>query len=128
MNFLKKLFQRKKVCQPVGRMKLSKEPLSSSINGGGIKLYTTVVHDPVELDELWLYAMNTGIDEVKVTLLFGLTESGGSIKEIHVPATGTLMLIVPGLPLKPGQTVRAFTDKEDTVMLHGFVNRAIRED
>ena len=82
----------------------SKRLLSGSTNGKGIKVVQTAtagttIHTAVsgasDLDELWVYAVNSSGVDVKLTLEWGeATAPDGNI-EITVPAESGLMLLTP---------------------------------
>tara|TARA_R110000751_G_scaffold81579_1_gene164611 strand:- start:138 stop:491 length:354 start_codon:yes stop_codon:yes gene_type:complete len=111
----------------------SKELLSASTNGKAIKVTATstagtLLHTAVSgtssLDEIWLYAVNSSASLVKLTLEWGeATAPDGNIEQ-NVPAESGLMLLVPGLLLQNGLTVRAFAGTGSVVTVGGYVNRA----
>tara|TARA_R110000737_G_C14207926_1_gene418559 strand:+ start:44 stop:397 length:354 start_codon:yes stop_codon:yes gene_type:complete len=111
----------------------SKELLSASTNGKAIKVTATstagtLLHTAVSgtssLDEIWLYAVNSSASLVKLTLEWGeATAPDGNIEQ-NVPAESGLMLLVPGLLLQNGLTVRAFAGTGSVVTVAGYVNRA----
>ena len=110
----------------------SKELLSGSTNGKGIlvaatatagTLIHTAVSGTTDIDEIWLYAVNTHSADIKLTLEWGeATEPNGNI-EITVPAEEGLMLLVPGLLLQNALTVKAFADTTNEIVIHGYVNK-----
>ena len=110
----------------------SKELLSGSTNGKGIlvaatatagTLLHTAVSGATDLDEIWLYAVNTHSADIKLTLEWGeATEPNGNI-EISVPAEEGLMLLVPGLLLQNGLTVKAFAGTGSEIVIHGYANK-----
>ena len=110
----------------------SKELLSGSTQGKGILVTApstagTLIHTAVtgttDLDEIWLYAVNTHSADIKLTLEWGeATEPNGNI-EITVPAEEGLMLLVPGLLLQNGKTVKALAGTTNEIVIHGYVNK-----
>ena len=110
----------------------SKELLSGSTQGKGILVAETAtagttIHTAVagttDIDEIWLYGVNTHSADLKLTLEWGeATEPNGNI-EITVPAEEGLMLLVPGLLLQNGLIVKAFAGTANEIVIHGYVNR-----
>jgi hypothetical protein len=113
----------------------TKLPLSASTDGRAIKVAATAtlgttIHtgpsDASEIDEVWIYAMNTDTTSRKLTLEWGGTSSPDDLIEILLPAEPGLVLICPGLLIKGNATplvVRAFAATADVVTIHGYVNR-----
>jgi len=113
----------------------TKLTLSASTDGRAIKVAATAtagttIHtgpsSASEIDEVWLYAMNTDTDERKLTLEWGGTSSPDDLIEITLPAEPGLVLIAPGLLIKGNATpllVRAFASVTNVITLHGYVNR-----
>ncbi len=111
-------------------MALTKEPLSGSTSGRGIKVVATAtagttIHTQATgtWDEVWLWAVNSSADDVKLTLEFGGTTSPDDLIEMTIPGEGGLYPIAPGLPIEDGVVVRAFAATANVVMIHGYVNR-----
>ena len=110
----------------------SKELLSGSTQGKGILVAATAtagttIHTAVagttDIDEIWLYGVNTHSADLKLTLEWGeATEPNGNI-EITVPAEEGLMLLVPGLLLQNGLVVKAFAGTANEIVIHGYVNK-----
>ena len=110
----------------------SKELLSGSTNGKGILVVETatagtLLHPAVSgstaLDEIWLYAVNSSDADVKLTLEWGeATAPNGNIEQT-VPAESGLMLLVPGLLLQNGLTVKAFAGTTNVIVIHGYANK-----
>jgi hypothetical protein len=113
----------------------TKLTLSASTDGRAIKVAATAtagttIHtgpsSASEIDEVWLYAMNTDTDERKLTVEWGGTSSPDDLIEITLPAEPGLVLIAPGLLIKGNATpllVRAFASVTNVITLHGYVNR-----
>lgn len=110
----------------------SKQLLSGSTNGKGIKVVQTAtagttIHTAVsgtsDLDELWLYAVNSSAAAVKLTLEWGeATAPDGNIEQT-VSAESGLMLLAPGLLLQNSLVVKAFAASANVIVIHGYVNR-----
>ena len=110
----------------------SKELLSGSTQGKGILVAAdetpgTTIHTAVsgttDIDEIWLYGVNTHSADIKLTLEWGeATEPNGNI-EITVPSEEGLMLLVPGLLLQNGLTVKAFAGTGSEIVIHGYANK-----
>lgn len=108
----------------------TKLKLSGSTDGKGIKItQTATAGDTIHtahataLDEIWLYAANSQLAAVKLTLEWGeATEPDGNI-EVTIPGESGLFLVVPGLLLTNSLVVKAFAAVANVVMLHGYVNR-----
>ena len=111
----------------------SKELLSGSTNGRGIKVAATatagtLIHTAVagtsSEDEIWLYAHNTSASAVKLTLEWGGVTSPDDHIEINIGAEGTgLILIAPGILLQNSLVVRAFAGTANVINIFGYVNR-----
>jgi hypothetical protein len=113
----------------------TKLTLSASTDGRAIKVAATAtpgttIHtgpsSASEIDEVWLYAMNTDSAPRKLTVEWGGTSSPDDLIEITLPAEPGLVLIAPGLLIKGNATpllVRAFAGTADVVTIHGYVNR-----
>jgi hypothetical protein len=113
----------------------SKLTLSASTDGRAIKVAatatpgTTIHTGPSvasEIDEVWLYAMNTDSSARKLTVEWGGVSSPDDLIEITLPPEPGLVLIAPGLLIKGNATpllVSAFAGTADVVTLYGYVNR-----
>ncbi|OGO26415.1 MAG: hypothetical protein A2136_05415 [Chloroflexi bacterium RBG_16_54_11] len=110
----------------------SKVLLSGCTNGKAIKVAQTAtpgdtIHTAVSgttnLDEIWLYAVNSSSAAVKLTIEWGeATAPDGNI-EVTIPAEAGLMLVIPGLLLQNSLVVKAFAGTTNVILIHGFVNR-----
>jgi hypothetical protein len=110
----------------------SKSLLSASTNGKGIKvaatstagtLLHTAVSGTTNLDEIWVYAVNSSAVDSKLTLEWGeATAPDGNIEQ-DVPSESGLMLLIPGLLLQNGLTLKAFADTTNVIVIHGYVNK-----
>ena len=108
----------------------TKHILSGSTDGKGILITSgstpgTIIHtaDETALDEIWLYAVNSSANDIKLTIEWGeATAPNGNI-EANIPGESGLVLIVPGLILTNSLTVAAFAATINVIIIHGFVNR-----
>ncbi len=110
----------------------SKVILSGSVQGKGIKVVQTAtagttIHTAVagtsDIDEIWLWAVNSQVDPVKVTLEWGQADAPDGNIEQTIPGESGLVLIAPGLLLQNELVVKAFASAANVVLIHGFVNR-----
>jgi hypothetical protein len=106
--------------------------LSGSTNGRMIKVAATstpgtTIHTAVSgtsnMDEIWLWAVNSSTSEVKLTIEWGGTSSPDDTIELAVPPEDGLYLVAPGLLLQNSLLVRAFAGTADVVMVTGYVHR-----
>jgi len=108
----------------------SKLKLSGSTDGKAIKVAQTAtagttIHTAhaTDLDEIWLWAVNSSNTPVKLTIEWGeATAPDGNI-EGAVPGESGLYTIIPGLLLTNSLVVKAFASAANVIMIHGFVNR-----
>lgn len=108
----------------------TKLKLSGSTDGKGILVAATAtagttIHTAhaTDLDEIWIYAVNSSAADVKLTIEWGeATAPDGNI-EGALPAEGGLVLVIPGLLLTNSLVVKAFAGTADVIVIHGFVNR-----
>lgn len=110
-----------------------KRKLSASTDGKPIKVVQTatagtLIHTAVSgttsgtYDEIWLFAQNNHTAPVVVTIEFGDATAPDSNIIVNVVQKSGLMLIVPGLILQNGATVKAFADTANVITISGFVN------
>jgi hypothetical protein len=110
-----------------------KRKLSSSTDGKPIKVVETAtagtaIHTAVAgttagtFDEIWLWAFNSHTAAVVLTIEFG----GASAPDQNIVSTiaskSGLVLVVPGLILQNGATVKAFAASANVITISGFVN------
>lgn len=108
----------------------SKLKLSGSTDGKAIKVVQTAtagttIHTAhaTDLDEIWLYAVNSQATSVKLTIEWGEAAApDGNIETVILGESG-LFLVIPGLLLTNSLVVKAFAATGNVVMIHGFVNR-----
>jgi len=110
----------------------SKVLLSGGTNGKQIKVAATAtagttIHTAVSgtsnLDEIWLYAVNSSASQVKLTIEWGeATAPDGNIEITLAPEDG-YALIVPGILLQNSLVVKAFASTANVILINGYVNR-----
>ena len=104
--------------------------LSGSTTGLGIKVVATAtagttIHaaHATDLDEIWIWAVNSSTSSIKLTLEWGQADApDGNIEASILPENG-LFLIIPGLLLTNSLVVKAFASSANVLVIHGFVNR-----
>jgi len=110
-----------------------KQKLSSSTDGKPIKVAATstagtAIHTAVagtgenNFDEIWLFAFNSHTANVVLTIEFGGASAPDQNIVVTIPYKSGLQLVVPGLILQNGMTVKAFAGTADVVTISGFVN------
>lgn len=106
--------------------------LSGCTNGKGIKVVQTAtagdtIHTAIagtsDLDEIWIYAVNSSSSVVKLTLEWGEAAAPDGNIEVNIPPESGLYLITPGLLLQNELIVKAFASVTNVILIHGFVNR-----
>ena len=116
---------------------MSKVLLSGCTQGKGIKLTDTassvntdagyVVHRGVagtsDIDEVWLWAVNSSSADVKLTIEWGETTAPDGNIEVTIPGESGLVPVIPGLLMQNELYIKAFASSANVVMIHGFVNR-----
>jgi hypothetical protein len=111
----------------------SKVKLTGSTSGRGIKVVATAtpgttVHTAVagasDIDEIWVYAVNTSAVDVNLTLEWGGTTSpNDTIGPVTIKVSAGLVLVAPGLILNGGLGLAAFASVANVIVVHGYVNR-----
>lgn len=108
----------------------TKHILSGSTDGKGILITSgstpgTIIHtaDETALDEIWVYAVNSSLVSVKLTIEWGEDTAPNGNIEGSIPPESGLILFVPGLLLTNSLVVKAFAGTANVIVLHGFVNR-----
>ena len=111
-------------------MSVTKLKLSGSTDGRPIKVATTATAGTTlhtahasNLDEVWLWAVNSDSVSKKLTIEFGGTTSPDDLIELTVSGETGLTLIIPGLIVTNSVVVRAFAETANLVNIVGFVNR-----
>ncbi len=113
---------------------ISKMILSGCTNGRMIKVTQTatagdLVHTAVagtgadNMDEIWLWAVNSDTTARKLTIEFGGVAAPDDLVEMTIPAESGPVLVLPGFVLQNGLVVRAFCASANVVMVGGYVNR-----
>jgi hypothetical protein len=109
--------------------------LSGSTDGRAVKVAATstpgtTIHTgsstATDIDEVWLYAMNTDSSARKLTVEWGGTSAPDDLIELFLPGEAGLTLVIPGLLIKGNETplvVKAFAETTNVVTVHGYVNR-----
>jgi len=108
----------------------TKLKLSGSTDGKGIKItQTATAGDTIHtahataLDEIWIYAINTSVNTVLLTLEWGeAAVPDGNIPISLVGGKG-LVQIIPGFLLTNSLVVKAFAETANVIIIHGYVNR-----
>jgi hypothetical protein len=109
-----------------------KRKLSGSTDGMPIKVVQTAtagtaIHTAVAgttagtFDEIYLFAENNHTASVQLTIEFGSNATENNIIVTLASKSG-LQLIVPGLILQNGATVKAFAASANVISISGFVN------
>lgn len=110
----------------------AKQLLSGCTNGRMIKVVATatagtLIHTAVagtsDIDEVWLWAVNSDTTDRKLTIEYGGVAAPDDLIELTVRAESGLVLIVPGMILQNSLVVRAFAAAANVIMVGGFVNR-----
>jgi len=115
-------------------MSISKEILSGSTDGLGIKITETTypgntIHTAHETskDEIWIWAYNDNAEDVELTIDFGGDGDEYDDPDCLIVQTITaqsgLYLCVPGLPLTNEKVIRAFAGSANVIVLYGYANR-----
>jgi len=111
-------------------MAITKEFLSGSTNGRGIKVVATAtagttIHTAhaTSKDEVWLYVYNGHTANVTLTIEFGGATVPDDNMVVTVPFKDGLQLVVPGLPITNSLVVRAFASQANVLVIFGYVNR-----
>lgn len=110
-----------------------KRKLSGSTDGAPIKVVQTAtagttIHTavagttPGTFDEIWIYAQNNHTAAVTLTIEYGGATAPDQNIIVTLAAKSGLQLIIPGLVLQNGLTVKAFASVANVVTLSGFVN------
>ena len=110
----------------------TKALLSGSTNGRGIKVVATAtagttIHTAVagtsDLDEIWLWCVNSDTVSRKLTIEYGGVAAPDDLIEVTIPAENGLVLVIPGLVLQNELVIKAFAAAANVLLVSGFVNR-----
>ena len=105
---------------------------SGGTNGRMVKVVATatagtLLHTAVsgtdDMDEIYIWAVNSDTTARKLTIEWGGVASPDDLIEYTVPAEDGLHLVVPGLRLQNGLVVRAFAATANVVMCAVNINR-----
>lgn len=114
---------------------LTKLPLGGSAGGRAVAVAATAspgttIHtgstNTAVTDEVWLYAVNSGTTDVKLTVEWGGSGGAADLIEVTIPAESGLVPIAPGLIVVGAATamvIRAFAGTASVINIHGYVNR-----
>jgi len=111
---------------------VSKEFLSGSTNGRGIKVAATstpgtTLHTApageTTKDEVYLYAQNNHSAAVLLTIEYGGTTSPDDLIKKTIPAADGLWLVIPAIVINNGLAIKAFAGAANVVVIFGHVNR-----
>lgn len=113
-------------------MSYTREPLSGSTHGRGIKVVATAtagttIHTGQAstglVDVVTLYAYNSDTTTRTLTLEWGGVTAPDDNIVMDIPPKGSgLTPVVIDLPIRNGLVVRAFCETASVVVLYGFVN------
>lgn len=111
-------------------MAYTKVKLSGSTDGLMIKVAATAtlgttIHTAhaTNLDEIYLWAVNSDTTDRKLTIEKGGATSPDCLIEQVIPAESGLILVLPGTLLTNSKVVTAFCATANVVMIDGYVNR-----
>jgi len=115
---------------------MTKQLLSASTSGRGIKIAATATPGTVlhtvpklaaaDLDEVWIYVVNSSTVDRKLTIEFGGVTDPDNQIEFTVPGGADgLYLVIPGFLLDTLAVVRAFAAAADVIICFGYVHRII---
>jgi hypothetical protein len=108
----------------------AKLKLSGSTDGKQIKVAATAsagntIHTAhaTDLDEIWIYCVNSSGSSVKLTIEWGEATAPDGNVEVSIPAESGYLLVIPGLVLTNSLVVKAFAGTANVLLINGFVNR-----
>lgn len=113
-------------------MSILKRKLSGSTDGMGILVAATatpgtLIHTAVAgttagtYDEIWLWAQNNATSDTLLTIEYGDATTSHNIK-VTIPSQSGLYMIIPGLILQNGMTVKAFAATANVITLTGYIH------
>jgi hypothetical protein len=110
------------------KVKLSDSTSGKNISVTGANTGASVdIHDAVsgssDFDEMWIYACNTSAADVVLTIEYGGTDNQDDYIETTLTADGGTTLVVPGLLLNGGLTIKAWAGTANVVNINGYANR-----
>ena len=86
-------------------------------------LLHTAVSGTTDMDEIWVWAVNSDTTDRKLTIEFGGVADPDDLLEYTVPAEDGLHLVVPGIRLHNALVVRAWAATANVIMCAVNVNR-----
>jgi len=110
----------------------TKQPLSGSTNGLGIKIAATgspgtLLHTAIagitSWDEVWLWIMNTSAADCLATIQFGGTTAVDNDLILTIASKDAPKCICPGFILQNGLLIKAYAGTTNVLVAYGFVNR-----
>lgn len=115
----------------------TKEFLSNSSNGRPILVAgtntgtATSIHftstSNTNIDEVWLYGVNTNVDTQILYIEFGSNTSPNDLIPITMKPNDGLYVCIPGLPLRGTGTatsnIKAYASTANVISVTGYVNR-----
>lgn len=113
-------------------MAYTREPLSGSTNGRGIKVVATAtagttIHTAQSgtslVDVVTIYAQNSDTVGKLLTMEWGGATDPDDLIEMVIPPQSGLIPVVIDLVIQNSLVVRAFCETANVVVLFGFVNR-----
>lgn len=114
---------------------MSKQTLSGSTNGRGIKVTTvapidgsdTTIHTAVtgtsDTDLITLYAYNDDTVSRRLELGWGGTSDPDDLIIQDIPSRAGLVLVTADLPLRNSLVVVASAETANVIVIYGYVNR-----
>jgi len=105
----------------------------ATANPGTMTTIHTSDNNATTIDEVWLYATNTSLAPVTLTLFYGGTATGSSTSApsyISIPPQSGLTLVIPGLILTgtatpSSTTIYASASVASVITISGYVNRIV---
>lgn len=94
----------------------------SGVNSGQLTTIHTAVGGGVDLDEVYLYAYNSQIDDVDLTVYWGEVSQFGEMK-VSIPYQAGRYMFVDGKILQSGLPIKAFCSSGYGINIDGYVNR-----
>lgn len=89
-------------------------------------LLHTAITGTDDMDEIWVWAINSDTTDRKLTIEFGGVTAPGDTIEYTVPAENGFHLIIPGIRLQNGLVVRAFAATANVIQCALNINRMHR--
>lgn len=94
-------------------------------SGTGTLIHTTGTSSSVK-DEVWLYATNIDTIQQDLTIQYGGSATGDTLK-VGIPAASGLSIILPGTILtgdgSTGSSIRATATATNVINVTGYINR-----